>query len=175
MARDPLETLPSVPQFNVEATDVNPDQTFSLPQYSGRMGIQGGKDESPAIRFSNVPEETKSLVVQIYDPDAPTAGGYWHWTVINLPKDAEELGADTGNPDQNKLPGKAKNMLNDAGFAGYIGAAPPQGEKHRYFVIVSALNIDDLNLDENTTPNTINFQFNSHIISRAVTIIEGSN
>jgi len=175
MARDPLETLPKVPSFDVEAADVNSDQTFTIPQYSGKMGVEGGKDQSPAVKFSNVPEGTESFIVQIYDPDAPTAGGYWHWTVINIPGDAEGLGADAGNPEEGKLPKAARNMLNDASYTGYVGAAPPEGETHRYFVIVSALDIPTLDVDDQTTPNVVNFQLNDHIIGRAVTIIEGSN
>lgn len=174
MANDPLENLPEVTKFDVEATDVNSDDTFTSSQYSGRMGVEGGEDLSPALKFSNIPQGTKSLVVQIYDPDAPTAGGFWHWTVINIPGDVEGLGADSGNPNGETLPEGAQNMLNDASFAGYVGAAPPAGETHRYFVIVSALDTETLDVEDNATPNFVNFQLNNHIIGRAVTIIKGS-
>lgn len=175
MPKNPLENLPEVPSFEVEATDINPDGTFTEVHYSEKMGIEGGKDQSPALRFSNIPEGTKSLVVEIYDPDAPTAGGYWHWTVIDIPGDVKGLGADAGNPDGKKLPGKALNMPNDAGYSGYIGSAPPEGETHRYFVIVSALDTEKLDVAKDTTPNVVNFELNDHIIGRAVTIIKGSN
>jgi len=70
MTKDPLENLPEVTSFGVEATDVNSDGTFTEVQYSGKMGVEGGKDVSPALNFSNVPEGTKSFIVQVYDPDA---------------------------------------------------------------------------------------------------------
>jgi len=164
MTKDPLENLPEVTSFDVEAVDVNSNSTFTKVQYSGKMGVEEGKDLSPALRFSNVPEGTKSFVVQIYDPDAPTAAGFWHWTVINIRGDAEGLGTDAGNPNNKNLPNNAQNMLNDASFKGYVGAAPPKGETHRYFVLVSALDKETLDVDENATPSLVNFQLNNHII-----------
>lgn len=174
MTRDPLVRLPEVTSFDVQATDVIPDQAFKPVHYSGKMGVEGGKDQSPALAFDNVPSGTKSFVVQIYDPDAPTLGGYWHWTIINIPGDLGGIEADAGNEDSGKTPHGALNMPNDAGFKGYVGAAPPAGETHRYFIVVSALNTDKLELDEDTTPNVVNFEMNAHVIGRAVTVVEGS-
>lgn len=172
---DPLRHLPKVSHFSVEVSDINEDGTFKMEQYSGEMGVEGGADQSPALTFENVPEETRSFVIQVYDPDAPTLGGYWHWTLINVPGNVRMLDKDTGNPDQSNLPEGAENRLNDAGFKGYIGAAPPEGETHRYYIVVSALDIDKLAVEEKATPNVINFQMNSHVIGRAVTIVQGSN
>ena len=174
MKRDPLVYLPDVPTFTVTATDVNDDQTFKPEHYSREMGVEGGKDQSPALTFTDVPANTRSLVVQIYDPDAPTLGGYWHWTLINIPGETQTLVADAGQKDKPLVPSGAVNMPNDAGFSGYVGAAPPAGETHRYFIVVSALDVEILELDEATTPNVVNFQMNAHVIGRAVTIVEGS-
>lgn len=173
--KNPLVNLPDVPSFDVEVTDGNKDGTLKTVHYSGKMGVEGGKDQSPALRFSNVPEGTKSFVVEIYDPDAPTLGGYWHWTAINISKDTKELENDAGNSKGKKLPKGAKNMANDAGFSGYVGAAPPEGETHRYYIVVSALDSEKLDVPNEATPNVVNFEMNAHVIGRAVTILEGSN
>lgn len=175
MTKDPLVNLPEVTSFDVKATDVTLDKKLKPAHYSKKFGVENGKDQSPALEFGNVPAGTKSFVVQLYDPDAPTLGGYWHWTIINIPGDIGGLEADAGNTDSGKAPEGSVNMLNDAGFKGYIGAAPPAGETHRYFIVVSALNVEKLDLAEDTTPNVVNFEMNAHVIGRAVTVVEGSS
>lgn len=94
--------------------------------------------------------------------------------MINIRGDAEGVGADAGNPSNENLPNGAQNMINDVSFKGYVGAAPPEGETRRYFVLVPALDVEKLDVDENATPNLVNFQLNNHIVGRAVTVIEGS-
>ena len=62
-----------------------------------------GKNVSPALAWSGAPKGTKSFAVSVYDPDAPTGSGFWHWWVANMPADATGLpkgaGSGTGLPD----------------------------------------------------------------------------
>ena len=92
-----------------------------------------GKDLSPALSWSNIPQGTKSLAVTIYDPGAPTGSGWWHWVVFNIPTSSNQI-AEGGN-----LPKGAITLKNDYGKTGFGGACPPPGEVHRYQVTLHAL------------------------------------
>src|SRR6185436_7027333 len=99
----PYEFLPEVPSFTLTSTDIADGKTLSKPQVSGIFGA-GGEDVSPQLSWSGFPAGTKSFVVTMYDPDAPTASGFWHWAVANIPVSVTELPSDAGNPDAKKLP-----------------------------------------------------------------------
>lgn len=147
------ESLPPVPAITLESSDVQEGQVMSAPQLSKAFGVEGGEDQSPALSWSGAPSETKSYVVTCYDPDAPTVSGFWHWIVYDIPASTTSLPTGAGNPDGSGLPPGAKMLKNDAGFAGYVGCAPPPGHgKHRYQFCVTALGVEALPIDENTSP-----------------------
>lgn len=166
---DPLANLNSVPSFELTVAGLNGDN-LALNNYSKIFGVDGGQDESPALQWHGAPTNTKSYVVMMYDPDAPTFSGYWHWTVKNVPASATGLSADAGNLNENKLPAGASHVRGDSGFDGYIGAAPPAGEKHRYYLIVSALDVEKLDVPDDATPATVAFTMKDHVVARAVKI-----
>ena len=120
-----------------------------------------------SCRWSGFPDETRSFAVTVYDPDAPTASGFWHWAVANLPASVTELPAGAG--DGSDLPGDALTLVNDAGARRYIGAAPPAGHgPHRYYVAVHAVDVDKLDLPEDASPAFLGFNLFQHAIARAV-------
>jgi Raf kinase inhibitor-like YbhB/YbcL family protein len=105
-----------------------------------------GQNVSPALQWSNVPPGTKSLALQVYDPDAPTGSGFWHWTVYNIPADVTGLARGAGNSPA-ALPAGAfggNTDFMDTGATGgngnYGGPCPPVGDKpHRYIFTLFAL------------------------------------
>jgi Raf kinase inhibitor-like YbhB/YbcL family protein len=162
---DPYDALPKLPTFTVTSSSFTDGQPLANAQVSGIMGA-GGEDVSPQLSWSGFPEETRSFAVTVYDPDAPTLSGFWHWAVANLPADVTELPADAG--DGRELPGDALELVNDAGMRRFIGAAPPPGHgPHRYYVAVHAVDVDKLDLSEDASPAFLGFNLFQHAIARA--------
>lgn len=95
-----------------------------------------GSDISPALSWSGVPPEAKSLVLIVDDPDAP-AGTWVHWVLFNIP--AEARGLAEGVPSRNILEDGSRQGLNDFRKIGYNGPCPPPGSAHRYFFKLYAL------------------------------------
>ena len=44
-----------------------------------------GDNVSPELRWEQAPKGAKSFAVTVYDPDAPTGSGWWHWVIFNVP------------------------------------------------------------------------------------------
>jgi len=163
---NPYDFLPALPGFTLTSTDITDGQPVKKAQVSGIMGA-GGEDVSPQLSWSGFPEETRSFAVTVYDPDAPTASGFWHWAVANLPATVTELPAGVG--DGSVLPGDALTLVNDAGMRRYIGAAPPPGHGyHRYFVAVHAVKVEKLELAEDASPAYLGFNLFMNAIARSV-------
>lgn len=163
---NPYDFLPKLPGFTLTSADITDSQPLKMAQVSGLMGA-GGEDVSPQLSWSGFPEATRSFAVTVYDPDAPTASGFWHWAVYNLPDTVTELPAGVG--DGSLLPGDAQTLVNDAGMRRYVGAAPPPGRgHHRYFVAVHALDVERLDLPEDASPAFLGFNLFMHAIARAV-------
>jgi Raf kinase inhibitor-like YbhB/YbcL family protein len=119
-----------------------------------------GKNESPALKWSDVPKGTKSFAVTMYDPDAPTGSGWWHWVVVNIPADVRSLPENAGVKDSKKLPQGAIQLRNDFGYNGFGGACPPEGSKpHNYQITVYALNTSKLDIPPMLPLHTLVFSF----------------
>lgn len=110
-----------------------------------------GQNVSPALQWSHVPAGTKSLALQVYDPDAPTGSGFWHWAVYNIPADASGLARGAGNSAAS-LPAGAfggNTDFTDTGATGangnYGGPCPPVGDQpHHYIFTLFALAVPQL-------------------------------
>jgi Raf kinase inhibitor-like YbhB/YbcL family protein len=172
---EPYQFLPQVPSFTLTSDDIVDGGTLPVPHRSGIMGA-GGEDRSPHLSWSGFPAETRGFAVTVYDPDAPTTSGFWHWAVANIPADVTELPSGAGSPDGAGLPSGAVTFANDAGLRQYLGAAPPPGHgPHRYFFAVHALDVPSLDLPETATPAYLGFNLYSHTIARAVIVNEYEN
>ena len=166
----PYNDIASVPTFEVTSTDITDGAELPTPQVSGIFGA-GGSDTSPQLSWSGFPEETKSFAVTVYDPTAPTASGFWHWAVVDIPASTTSLPTGAGDDEGAQLPAGAFQLKNDAGLARYLGAAPPAGHgKHNYFIAVHALDVDSLGVDAAATPAFLGFNMSGHTIARAVIV-----
>ena len=132
--------------------------------YNG-MGCNG-QNISPALEWANAPAGTKSFAVTIYDPDAPTGSGWWHWVMYNIPASATGLAAGAGN-GRNAPRGSAQGTT-DFGTKGYGGPCPPVGDKpHHYHITVFALKTDKLDVPGNATAAYVGFNLNANKIATA--------
>jgi len=124
-----------------------------------------GKNVSPALAWTGAPKGTKSFAVSVYDPDAPTGGGFWHWWVANLPADASGLPKGAGGGTG--LPEGAVQPNNDFSLPGYGGPCPPKGKPHHYHITVYALDLDKLPVDAKASPAVFGFYANAHTLAKA--------
>jgi Raf kinase inhibitor-like YbhB/YbcL family protein len=167
LSRDPYADLPQVPSFELTSQDVEDGQEMPTPQVSGIFGA-GGADVSPQLSWSGHPDATKSFAVTVYDPDAPTASGFWHWAVVDLPVNATSLETGAGDEAGASLPPGAFQLRNDAGIARYVGAGPPPGHgPHHYHVVVHAVDVDSLGIGRDATPAFLGFNLFTHTLARA--------
>lgn len=126
-----------------------------------------GKNISPQLSWNNAPSDTKSFAITVYDPDAPTGSGWWHWLVFNIPKSVYEIktGAST---DAKLMPASAIESVTSYGSSGFGGACPPVGDKpHRYIFTVYALDTEAIKQKADARPELIGFFLNSHAIAKA--------
>ncbi|KAA8387975.1 kinase inhibitor [Acetobacter sp. DmW_136] len=152
---------------------VNGDTLPQAQVYNG-MG-QHGQNLSPALEWKDAPAGTKSFVVTVYDPDAPTGSGWWHWVVVNIPATITELPTGAGSAGD-KLPKGALQVRTDFGVPGYGGAAPPPGRVHRYVFTVYALDVPTLDVQADSSPALVGFMVNHHkLASASLTALYGSS
>lgn len=127
-----------------------------------------GENVSPDIEWSNPPEGTKSFAVTVYDPDAPTGSGWWHWTVFNIPADTRALKAGAGSTEPSVLPAGAVQGRTDFAKPGYGGACPPQSDKpHHYILTVFALKTDKIDLDDTAPGAMVGYYLNQNALAKA--------
>ncbi|WP_103343142.1 YbhB/YbcL family Raf kinase inhibitor-like protein [Amycolatopsis sp. CA-126428] len=161
---DPFARLPEAASFTVTSTTVTDGEVLPPGQLSGQ-------DRSPQLSWSGAPLGTKSYAVTVYDPDAPTGSGFWHWAVADIPATVTELPEGAGDDTGSGLPPGAFQLPNDARAARFVGAAPPAGHgPHRYFVVVHALDVETIGVPAGATPAYLGFTMASHTLGRAVLV-----
>lgn len=153
--------------FQVSSPQIEAGKQIGHEQVLNGFGCKGG-NLSPALQWQGIPEGTKSLAVTMYDPDAPTGSGWWHWVVFNIPADVSSLAKGAGS-DAKKLPTGSIQSRTDFGKPGYGGPCPPQGDDpHRYRITVYALKADKLPLDEDAPAAMVGFYLHQNLLSKTV-------
>lgn len=160
LAPEPYELLPPVPAFELKSA------TFTQRAELPRLVVATGEDISPQLEWAGFPPQTKSFLINCFDPDAPTPAGFWHWTIIDVPAHIHHLPEGAGASDA-LLPA-GFHLRNDGGTNRYTGPNPPSGDRpHRYFFAVHALDVESLGLGADATPTVAAFQALFHTIARA--------
>jgi Raf kinase inhibitor-like YbhB/YbcL family protein len=155
--------------FKLTSPTIKDGATLTLDQVFKGFGCEG-KNLSPALEWKGAPKDTKSFAVTVYDPDAPTGSGWWHWVMFNIPADVTRLDAEAGNPASSKTPKGAVQSRTDFGVPGFGGACPPEGSKkkpHRYIFTVFALKTDKLDLDANASGALVGYMLNANKLGKA--------
>ena len=153
--------------FRLESPDIKANSTIDRKFEANVFGCSG-ENKSPALKWRGAPKDTRSFVVTVYDPDAPTGSGFWHWFVYNIPASVTELPANAGAQGGANLPkGAAMNRI-DYGVAAWGGPCPPPGDKpHRYVFTVYALKTDKLDLPPDATAAVAGFMTQANKIASA--------
>jgi Raf kinase inhibitor-like YbhB/YbcL family protein len=151
--------------FTLTSTDLK-DGAFADAQVLNTFGCNG-ENVSPQLSWTNAPAGTKSFVLTMFDPDAPTGSGFWHWVVVNIPASARAM--PTGaSKDAAKLPVGSLETRTDLGAPGYGGPCPPARDKpHRYVFTLHALKVDKLDVDLLTSAALVGFNVHMEEIGRA--------
>ena len=136
-------------RFVLESADFAEGQPLALKHHLNGFGCEGD-NISPALSWSGAPSETKSFAVTLYDPDASSGSGWWHWSVYNIPADVTSLDTNAGSGAG--LPASSSQGMTDFGTFGFAGACPPPGEMHRYQFHVHAISVEKIDIPENATP-----------------------
>lgn len=124
-----------------------------------------GENVSPALEWKGAPASTKSFAVTVYDPDAPTGSGWWHWTVVNIPANVTKLAEGASGKN---LPKGAVEGRTDFGKPGYGGACPPVGDKpHRYVFTVHALKTDKLDINSDSSGAMVGYYLGQNALDTA--------
>ncbi|WP_034058524.1 YbhB/YbcL family Raf kinase inhibitor-like protein [Lacinutrix jangbogonensis] len=151
--------------FTLSSQDLGGEATIN-EEFNG-FGCTG-ENQSPQLSWKNAPEGTKSFAVTMYDPDAPTGSGWWHWVVFDIPNTTTELLSGAGNIDLNLTPEGAIQSITDYGMNGYGGPCPPEGHGlHQYIITVYALKTDTLGLKENTNPAVVGYYLWNNTLVKA--------
>jgi Raf kinase inhibitor-like YbhB/YbcL family protein len=153
--------------FRLTSPDMTDGRTLAETFVMNGLGCAGG-NSSPALAWSGAPAGTKSFVITVYDPDAPTGSGWWHWVVTDIPAAVTALPRGAGDPAGAGLPTGAKQGRTDFGSASYGGPCPPQEDApHRYVFTVHALSVAHLPVDPQVSAAMVGFAMHTIEIGRA--------
>jgi Raf kinase inhibitor-like YbhB/YbcL family protein len=162
-----LSTLTYAADFKLSSPEIKANSMMPRSFEFNGFGCSG-ENKSPALKWSGAPKDTKSFAVTMYDPDAPTGSGWWHWVVINIPADVNELASNAGALNSATLPKGAVQGRTDFGVAAWGGTCPPQGDKpHRYIFTVYALKTDKIDVPADATAALTGYMIHGNMLGKA--------
>lgn len=151
--------------FTLSSRDLG-GQTTKVNEFNG-FGCSG-ENKSPQLSWKNAPTGTKSFAITMYDSDAPTGSGFWHWVVFDIPANVNELVANAGNVSLNLAPKSAIQSITNYGIKGFGGPCPPKGHGfHQYIITVYALKTESLGLNDDTNSAVVGFNLWNQTLAKA--------
>lgn len=152
--------------FELTSPDIASGAKIADEQVFAGFGCKGG-NVSPALKWSGAPAGTKSFALMVYDPDAPTGSGFWHWVMFDIPAEVSELPKGAGDGKADKGPKGATQSRTDFGVPGYGGPCPPQGDPaHHYHFMLFALDVAKLGPDAETSAAVVGFNLHFHTLAK---------
>jgi hypothetical protein len=154
--------------LKLSSADIKPKGKIANEQVFNSFGCTG-QNISPALKWSGAPAKTKSFALTVYDPDAPTGSGFWHWVVFDIPATATSLPKNAGDVKGGLAPAGSVQSRTDFGVPGWGGPCPPKGDKpHRYIFTIFALDIDKLPVPgPDVSAAVVGFNLHFHTIAKA--------
>lgn len=125
-----------------------------------------GQNLSPKLVWKNIPEGTKSFAITMYNKDAKTGSGWWHWVIYNIPNDTNSI-EDNASRNKKFMPKGSIEGVNDYGEYGYGGVCPPIGVKQKFIITIYALNIEKIDLPKKASAAMIGLYLNDYKIGTA--------
>lgn len=154
-------------EFTLSSADIQPGAMLSNAQVFNGFGCTGG-NVSPSLSWTGAPTGTQSYALTVYDPDAPTGSGWWHWVMINIPASVNAISKGAGTADGKALPVGVQQVRTDFGSTGFGGACPPVGDKpHRYIFTLFALKTAKLDVPSDATAALAGFMINANTLAKA--------
>jgi Raf kinase inhibitor-like YbhB/YbcL family protein len=152
-------------QFRLTSPDIQEGHFMAKTFEFNGFGCDG-PNLSPALNWSNPPTGTQGFAITVFDPDAPTGSGFWHWLVSGVP--ATVMSLAQGAASTGELPAGCRTFKNDYGIQTFGGACPPQGHgMHRYQFTVWALPDADLAIPDDASAAVVGFMLNATAIAKA--------
>jgi Raf kinase inhibitor-like YbhB/YbcL family protein len=151
--------------FSLTSRDIANDRPLTTREVFNGFGCEGA-NVSPELSWSNPPAGTKSFAITVYDPDAPTGSGWWHWTVFNIPLSIKSIPSGGDHMPVGTIQGRT-----DYGRSEYGGVCPPLGDKpHHYQFTVWALKVEQLPLDAQSSGALVGYMLNANALAKATII-----
>jgi len=151
--------------FRLYSDDLKEGDFLPAAQVFNGFG-HNGANTSPHLAWSDPPADTQSFVLTLYDPDAPTGSGWWHWIVANIPRSCRSLPRGAGSGQASMPPGVVQ-ARNDYGKSSFGGAAPPPGAPHRYIWTINALKVDLIDVTPDSSGALVGFMVTMNKIASA--------
>jgi len=156
-------TVQAAEKFELKS-NLTPGQSIPADYYGNQFGCTAA-GISPELTWTNPPAGTKSFAITLYDQDAPTGSGFWHYVLINVPASVKKI--DLGALAKGQTPKGSIETNTDAGKPGFFGPCPPVGRKHTYIYTVHALKVEKLEVPPGSTPAFVGFNLWGNLLAKA--------
>ncbi|XPE23566.1 YbhB/YbcL family Raf kinase inhibitor-like protein [Shigella sonnei] len=151
--------------FQVTSNEIKTGEQLTTSHVFSGFGCEGG-DTRPSLTWSGAPEGTKSFAVTVYDSDAPTGGGWWHWTVANIPATVTFgplMQEDVMVQNFRLVLFKAEMILVMQDLVEHV--LPKEIKPHHYQFKVWALKTDKIPVDSHSSGALVGYMLNANKIA----------